>query len=85
MKYPRKLPALFLLVLMSSGTVLLESASTQLSPAYGKTSSKNTKDPSEKNARLGKQLYEKGDYDGAIDALLQATYFARNGYAPEAF
>ncbi|MBI5175282.1 MAG: tetratricopeptide repeat protein [Candidatus Obscuribacter sp.] len=85
MKYPRKLPALFLLVLMSSGTVLLESAPTQLSPAYGKTSSKNTKDPSEKNARLGKQLYEKGDYDGAIDALLQATYFARNGYAPEAF
>ncbi len=49
------------------------------------TVTKNTKDPSDKNFKLGKQLFEQGDYDGAIDALLQSTYFARNGYAPQSF
>ena len=46
---------------------------------------RNTAEPSNKNLKLGKQLYEKGDYDGAIDALLQSVYFARNSYAPETF
>lgn len=50
-----------------------------------RTAGKNTKEPADKNLKLGKQLYKSGDYDGAQDALLQATYFARNGYAPEAF
>lgn len=54
-------------------------------PAEAKNSQKNTTDPALKNTKLGKQLFEKEDYDLAIDALLQATYFARNGYAPEAF
>lgn len=53
--------------------------------ALAKNEQKNTTDPSNKNTKLGKQLYEKKQYDLAIDALLQATYFARNGYAPEAF
>lgn len=53
--------------------------------AEAKNSQKNTTDPANKNTKLGKQLFEKGDYDSAIDALVQATYFARNGYAPEAF
>jgi tetratricopeptide (TPR) repeat protein len=53
--------------------------------AEAKNSQKNTTDPANKNTRLGKQLFDKGDYDLAIDALIQATYFARNGYAPEAF
>lgn len=56
-----------------------------LAPALAKVSGKNTKDPADKNTKLGKKLYEKGDYDGALDALLQASYFARNGYNPEAF
>lgn len=54
-------------------------------PALAKVSGKNTKDPSDKNLRLGKDLWKKKDYDGAIDALLQSIYFARNGYAPEAY
>jgi tetratricopeptide (TPR) repeat protein len=53
--------------------------------AFAKNAQKNTTDPANKNTKLGKQLYEKKQYDLAIDALLQATYFARNGYAPEAF
>jgi tetratricopeptide (TPR) repeat protein len=46
---------------------------------------KNTADPSLKNFKLGKQLYEKREYDQAIDALLQSIYFARNSYAPDTF
>ncbi len=60
-------------------------ANCLIQPAQAKNSQKNTTDPAMKNTKLGKQLFEKGDYDLAIDALLQATYFARNGYAPEAF
>jgi tetratricopeptide (TPR) repeat protein len=53
-------------------------------PAMAK-GGKNTAEPASKNLKLGKQLLEKKDYDGAIDALLQSTYFARNGYAPDSF
>ncbi len=75
-----------------TATILLASAFAPLlsfsvgswQGAYAK-GQKNTTDPAYKNTKLGKQLYEKKDYDRAIDALLQATYFARNGYAPEAF
>jgi tetratricopeptide (TPR) repeat protein len=63
----------------------LSISASLLPAAEAKNSQKNTTDPAMKNTKLGKQLFEKGDYDLAIDALLQATYFARNGYAPEAF
>ncbi|MFA7339338.1 MAG: tetratricopeptide repeat protein [Candidatus Obscuribacterales bacterium] len=72
------------LVLAGISTELVISSCLPL-PAEAKNSQKNTTDPALKNTKLGKQLFEKGDYDLAIDALLQATYFARNGYAPEAF
>ncbi len=44
----------------------------------------NTELPSDANFREGKQKYDDGDYDGAIDAFLQSVYFARNEYAPVA-
>ena len=53
--------------------------------AHARAGKENTADPANKNLKLGRSLYNKKDYDGAIDALLQATYFARNGYNPEAF
>lgn len=55
-----------------------------MAPA-GASTKKNTVEPASKNFKLGKQLYDKHDYDGAIDALLQSVYFARNSYAPESF
>lgn len=44
-----------------------------------------TQKPAEKNFNSGVELFKKHDLDGAIDALLQAVYFARNGYYPEAY
>ena len=38
-----------------------------------------------KNYLIGLELYKKKDYDGAIDALLQSVYFARNSYAPTSY
>ena len=38
--------------------------------------------PSDKNFSIGKDRYDRGDYDGAIDSFLQAVYFARNNYHP---
>ena len=70
---------------LMAGLVCLMALPGPQNAVHAKTSNKNTKDPADKNCKLGKELYKKGDYDGAIDALLQSTYFARNGYAPEAF
>lgn len=46
---------------------------------------KNTVEPSEANFLAGQQAMKMGDYDGAIDAFLQAIYFARNNYNPKAY
>jgi tetratricopeptide (TPR) repeat protein len=45
----------------------------------------NTLDPSLANYEDGLAKYKRKDYDGAIDALLQAVYFARNSYQPDAY
>ncbi len=45
---------------------------------------KYTESPAEMHYKEGKAKYDNDDLDGAIDALLQATYFSRNGYHPDA-
>jgi tetratricopeptide (TPR) repeat protein len=56
-----------------------------LLPAFAKAKGKNTGEPSDKNFKLGVERFRERDYDGAIDALLQSVYFARNSYAPESY
>lgn len=55
---------------------------------YGATASakkqKYTVSEAEAHYKTGLLAFNKGDFDGAIDALVQATYFARNNYYPEA-
>lgn len=46
---------------------------------------KNTVEPSQANFLTGQQAMKMGDYDSAIDAFLQAIYFARNNYNPQAY
>lgn len=46
---------------------------------------KSTVDPAEKNFKEGMARIKKGEYDGAIDSMLQAIYFARNNYNPWAW
>jgi len=46
---------------------------------------KFTEQPSEENYKSGLAKMKAEDLDGAIDAFLQATYFARNGYYPDAY
>jgi len=53
--------------------------------ALAKSFVQNTAGPSDKNYKAGIKAFKKGDYDGAIDAELQAIYFARNGYQPDAY
>jgi tetratricopeptide (TPR) repeat protein len=42
-------------------------------------------DPSQANYKEGLKRYKDKDYDGAIDSFLQAIYFARNNYFPDAY
>ncbi len=55
--------------------------------AYAKMGRKGkyTETPSEEHYNSGIAKYKAEDYDGAIDAFLQATYFARNAYYPDAY
>lgn len=46
---------------------------------------KHTQSPAEEHFETGKTRMREGDLDGAIDAFLQASYYARNGYYPETF
>jgi len=50
--------------------------------AQAKEKAPLTQDPMMKNYLIGLDFVKKGDWDGAIDALLQSVYFARNSYAP---
>jgi tetratricopeptide (TPR) repeat protein len=56
------------------------------SPAFAKKKKgQNTEVPSENNFTKGVAQFKSHDWDGAIDSFLQAIYFARNGYNPEAY
>lgn len=46
---------------------------------------KYTESPAEDNYKIGLAKMKAEDLDSAIDAFLQATYFARNGYYPDAY
>lgn len=46
---------------------------------------KFTETPSEEHYNEGLRRIKGEDYEGAVDALLQAIYFARNGYYPDAY
>jgi tetratricopeptide (TPR) repeat protein len=46
---------------------------------------KSTVEPSQENLDIGMQRYKNKDVDGAIDSFLQAVYFARNSYNPDAY
>lgn len=46
---------------------------------------KSTVEPSQENFEIGMQRYKSEDLDGAIDSFLQAIYFARNSYQPDAY
>jgi tetratricopeptide (TPR) repeat protein len=46
---------------------------------------KSTVEPSQENFEIGQQRYKSNDLDGAIDSFLQAIYFARNTYNPDAY
>jgi tetratricopeptide (TPR) repeat protein len=54
-------------------------------PASAKSKEKNTQGAAQDNLDIGLKRYKSGDIDGAIDSLLQATYFARNNYNPTAY
>lgn len=54
-------------------------------PFHSKTGDVNTLDPAVNNFQEGLKKMKAADLDGAIDAFLQATYFARNNYHPAAF
>ncbi len=50
-----------------------------------RSAGKNTVEPAKQNFELGLAKYKEHDLDGAIDAFLQAIYFTRNSYNPEAY
>ncbi len=57
-------------------------------PAWAKKKppkAENTTEPAIKNFEEGVKKMKAGDIDGAIDAYLQAIYFARNNYHPPAY
>lgn len=66
---------------LSGSELLLDS-----SPAVAKygRKGKNTQTPAEAHFYEGTARMRARDFDGAIDSFLQAVYFARNGFYPEA-
>ena len=55
------------------------------SPSLARKNDENTSGASDKNYKIGLKAFERGDFDGAVDAQLQAIYFSRNGYRPDAY
>lgn len=75
-----------LIVTVLVGTLLGTAWCPEQTPAaFAKSKGENTGVPSDKNFKKGVDRYKSHDFDGAIDAFLQAAYYARNGYAPEAY
>jgi len=71
----------FVAVLLVMGSAPFAMAKFKLDQPKGK----NTVEPSQANFLSGQQSMKAGDYDTAIDAFLQAIYFARNNYNPQAY
>lgn len=54
-------------------------------PVLAKRNDKATVEPSELNMKEGLIKMKMGDYEGAEDNFLQAVYFSRNHYNPQAY
>lgn len=78
-----KLVTAFVVVSLGGSFVLcpLADAKFKLDAPKGK----NTVEPAQANFLAGQEAIKMGDYDRAIDAFLQAIYFARNNYNPQAY
>src|ERR1700683_5314297 len=76
--------AIFLIVLVFLTTEILILNQPVLS-SKPRSSGKNTVEPSAENFELGLSRYKAHDLDGAIDAFLQAIYFNRSTYYPQAY
>lgn len=88
--FKKRLIAALTMVLLIQGSGLLFVTGEDFAGEYAALakrgrSGKNTEIPSEAHFASGKAKLNAEDLDGAIDAFLQATYFARNGYYPEAY
>lgn len=65
--------------------ILVAGGDWQSALAKVRSSGKNTVEPSKENLALGLSKYKQKDFDGAIDAFLQAIYFNRSSYNPQAY
>lgn len=72
-------------VQIGSAGLLPEQNSGLVAEAKMGRKGKYTESPSEQHFAEGKARLKAEDLDGAIDSFLQATYFARNGYYPDAY
>jgi tetratricopeptide (TPR) repeat protein len=81
-KFSRAASVLGLLTVLLAG----QSFSGFLPASEGKKAKgSSTAEPADENFEQGVSRFKNHDFDGAIDSFLQATYFARNGYHPEAY
>lgn len=78
---PNKAPVFIFL----SIAILIAGKNFQPVLAKVRSSGKNTVAPSKDNFALGMSRYKQHDLDGAIDAFLQAIYFNRSSYYPQAY
>lgn len=83
----RIVPALVVAVVFQTATISIapEFNNSFVAWAKGGRKGKYSEKPAEEHFIRGKQQLKAEDLDGAIDSFLQATYFARNGYYPEAY
>ncbi len=85
MKIKRSKKAI-LAILAMSGAISVGFLLSQPQDAMAKygRKGKNTQTPAEAHFYEGTARMRARDFDGAIDSFLQAVYFARNGFYPEA-
>jgi Tfp pilus assembly protein PilF len=74
-------------VIIFSAVIAASLPFTSLTPnaEAKKAKGASTAEPADENFNKGVARYKEKDFDGAADSFLQATYFARNGYNPEAY
>lgn len=77
---PQKIKALFSALTL---LIVLCACQPEVLAKFGRKG-KNTATPAENHFWTGTERMRAKDYDGAIDSFLQAVYFARNGFYPEA-
>ncbi|MBX3135563.1 tetratricopeptide repeat protein [Candidatus Obscuribacterales bacterium] len=80
-------PALMIAVVFSTASLsfMPDGNRSFIASAKQGRKGKYSEKPAEEHFIRGKQQLKAEDLDGAVDSFLQATYFARNGYYPEAY